>query len=123
MTTVQEHQLAVEQHLRGVRLGITFKEYILQRDVVSRNLLLDLCIQWLQCEGHITQSAEVNGVLEWFQDFHTLHYTFSGEERKEQITKPEIWNEFMTQHTKCFSFQKLAEFLLHGKVLPSENLM
>jgi hypothetical protein len=120
---VQEQQLAIEQHLRGVRLGITFKEYLLQRDVSSRNLLMDLCIQWLQCEVHLTQSTQVNQVLEWFQNFQNLQHQFHGEERKEQITNPELWNELMLHHAQCYSFQKLIEYLLHGKVLSSENLM
>jgi hypothetical protein len=121
--TAQEAQIQVEQHLRGARLGVELKEYLLNRDVHSRIILVKLCVDWLMYEHHLTQKDDVGALLNWFTNLYSRTQNMNDEMRKLLLTQPEFWQDLMMTHTKCYSFQKLVEFLLHGKVLPSENLM
>ena len=63
-----EQQNRLELNLRGIRLAIQFKVFLLGLDLQSRRHVLDYCKQWFDLEKNkLTEGTEKNNKLFlWF---------------------------------------------------------
>ena len=70
-----EQQKGLELNLRGIRLAIQFKGFLLGLDLQSRRHILDYCKRWFDLEmNRPTEDTERNNRLFiWFQSAHNIH--------------------------------------------------
>jgi len=71
---------------RAIAHAIKFKEYLLLRDVSSRRIIIDHCIEKLQDSPH--------AVL-WFQNLRNINDQLDAKDRKEQIKADACWDELI----------------------------
>ena len=118
-----EEQKTLELNLRGIRLAIQFKGFLLGLDLQSRRHILDYCRRWFDLEKNKpTEGSEKNNRLfRWFQDAHNIYMNDDDHSKKQQITSSYIWDDLYINLSTSFSFQKLVSFFMNGS-LPQENL-
>ena len=116
-------QAALELNLRGIRLAIQFKTFLLGLDLQSRHHVLDYCKQWFDLEKNKpTEGVEINNRLyTWFQHAYSIYMNDDEHSKKTQITSSYIWDDLYINLSKSASFQKLVAFFMNG-TLPQENL-
>ena len=119
MASVQQAEL--ESELRGIKLSIEFKEFLLNKDIHSRYIILDKCTEWFRLEYISSQNQSVQACYIWFQNAKLFHQNADSETRKEVLKSSILWDELHHTHSKCLAFQKLINFILHG-VSPSDDL-
>ena len=114
-----DKQLELQQKLIGIRLSIQFKEYLIERDPVSRRIILDYCRQWfleeitLPCEAVLSHQC-----LQWFNELYAIN-SHSPEKLNDEYDP--IWSVLHINLSGCFAFQKLISFFLNG-ITPSTEL-
>lgn len=79
------------ERIREIASGIKFKEYLLNRDVPSRLIIIDHCI------GLIDPSSPI---ATWFQNFRAINLQPDAKDRKEQIKADAYWNDLILEYTK-----------------------
>jgi hypothetical protein len=118
-----EQQKELELNLRGIRLAIQFKEFLLSLDLQSRRHVLDYCKQWFDLEKNKpTEGVEKNNRLfQWFQSAHNIYMNDDEHSKKQQITSSYIWDDLYINLSNSLSFQKLVALFMNGS-LPQDNL-
>jgi hypothetical protein len=118
-----EGQKLLELNLRGIRLSIQFKGFLLGLDLQSRRHVLDYCKRWFELEQNKpTEGVETNRRLfMWFQDAHNIYMNDDEQSKKQQITSSHIWDNLYINLSSSLSFQKLVAFFMNGS-LPQEDL-
>ena len=118
-----EQQKELERNLRGIRLAIQFKGFLLGLDLQSRRHILNYCKQWFDLEKNKpTEGVEINNRLfRWFQNAHNIYMNDDDQSKKQQITSSYIWDDLYINLSTSFSFQKLVSFFMNGS-LPQDNL-
>jgi hypothetical protein len=121
MEQLLQQQTEVELSLRGIRLAIQFKTFLLSLDLQSRRFILDYCKKWFEIELRKENSELNNRIFSWFQNAHNIYLNDDEHSKKSQITSSYIWDDLYANLSKSLSFQKLVGFFLNGQ-LPHENL-
>jgi hypothetical protein len=103
-----EEQAEIELSLRGIRLAIQFKTFILSIDLQSRSLVLDYCMRWFELEMEKEKSDENNRLFMWFKSAHDIY------QNDAEISKKTLGNL-----SKSISFQKLVGFIMNGTLSQS----
>jgi hypothetical protein len=118
-----EQQKELERNLRGIRLAIQFKGFLLSLDLQSRCHILDYCRRWFDLEKNKpTEGVEINNRLfQWFQNAHNIYMNDDDQSKKQQITSSYIWDDLYINLSTSFSFQKLVSFFMNDS-LPQDNL-
>lgn len=118
-----EQQKLLELKLRGIRLAIQFKAFLLSLDLQSRMHILDHCKQWFDLERNKpTEGIELNSRLFlWFQHAYSIYMNDDEQSKKTQITSSDIWDDLYINLSGSLSFQKLVAFFMNG-TLPLEDL-
>ena len=98
-----EEQAEIQLSLRGIRIAIQFKTFLLSIDLQSRCLVLDYCMRWFELEMLKDKSDENNRLFMWFQSAHDIY------QNDTEITKKTLGNL-----SKSVSFQKLVGFIMNG---------
>ncbi len=121
MEAAIQQQNELELTLRGIRLGIQFKSFLLSLDLQSRQSVLYYCKTWFELE-RVKEPSNINDKLyNWFQNAHNIYQNDDEQSKKIQITNFYIWDDLYGNLSKSLSFQKLVGFFLNGQ-LPQENL-
>ncbi len=121
MEAVIQQQNELEQTLRGIRLAIQFKSFLLSLDLQSRQSALYNCKRWFELE-RVKEPSELNDKLYiWFQNAHSIYQNDDEQSKKAQITNFHIWDDLYGNLSKSLSFQKIVGFFMNGQ-LPQENL-
>jgi hypothetical protein len=118
--SASDQQADLEVTLRGIRLAIQFKNFILSLDLQSRRFVLDYCRRWFELEIQKEKSDENNRLFVWFQSAHNI-YKNDNELQKIHITDSHIWDDLYGNLSKSISFQKLVGFFMNG-FLPQSDL-
>ena len=121
MEAIINQQNELEITLRGIRLAIQFKSFLLNLDLQSRHFILDYCKRWFELECMKEPSDINNRLFSWFQNAHNIYLNDDEQSKKAQITKSHIWDDLYANLSKSLSFQKLIGFFMNGQ-LPQENL-
>lgn len=114
-------QAELELTLRGIRLAIQFKNFILSLDLQSRRFVLDYCKRWFEVEIQKEKSDENNRLFMQFQSAHNIYQNDDETSKKTQITNAHIWDDLYGNLSKSISFQKLVGFFMNGD-LPQNDL-
>lgn len=93
--------------IRRIATAIKFKEYLLNRDVQSRRIVIDYCIEKL---GLTTP------IRNWFQNLRMINDQIDAKDRKEQIKADAFWDSFILEHSKHESFRVYMELFLKSPV-------
>jgi hypothetical protein len=119
--TIRQNE--IEINLRGIRLAIQFKHFLLGLDLQSRRHVLDYCKQWFDLEKNKpTEGVEKNvRLFMWFQHAHSIYMNDDEQSQKLQITSSHIWDDLYVNLSGSFSFQKLVAFFMNGS-LPMDDL-
>lgn len=120
MDTIINQQNELELTLRGIRLAIQFKSFLLSLDLQSRRFILDYCKRWFQLECQKEPYEVNNNLFNWFQHAHNIYLNDDEQSKKAQITSSYIWDDLYANLSKSISFQKLVGFFMNGQ-LPQEN--
>jgi hypothetical protein len=120
---ISEQQKGLELNLRGIRLAIQFKSFLLGLDLQSRRHILDYCKRWFDLEKNKpTEGSEKNNRLFlWFQHANSIYMNDDEQSKKDQITASDIWDDLYINLSNSLSFQKLVGFFMNGP-LPQEDL-
>jgi hypothetical protein len=118
-----DQQKVLELNLRGIRLAIQFKNFLLGLDLQSRRHILDYCKRWFDLEKNKpTEGSEKNNRLFlWFQHANSIYMNDDEQSKKDQITASDIWDDLYINLSNSLSFQKLVGFFMNGP-LPQEDL-
>jgi hypothetical protein len=116
-------QLIIEQNLRGIRLAIQFKTFLLSLDLQSRRHILDYCRRWFDLEKNkSTEGIEINNRLYiWFYNAHQIYMNDDEQSKKKQITSSHIWDDLYINLSSSISFKKLVGLFMNG-MLPQDDL-
>jgi hypothetical protein len=122
-STIELQQNELEINLRGIRLAIQFKHFLLGLDLQSRRHILDYCKRWFELERiKKTENIELNNSLfMWFQHAYSIYMNDDEASRKRQITDSYIWDDLYVNLSRCLSFHKLVAFFMNGD-LPQSDL-
>jgi hypothetical protein len=116
-----DQQKQLEIVIRGINLTIRFKEFLLTKDVHSRSIILNKCIEWFSYElSHSPNESSAN-CYAWFQNARNVNDEFSNEMRKETFKSHNIWGELHYNLSGNLLLQKLISFFLVD-IAPSEDL-
>jgi hypothetical protein len=119
---IERQQGEIELALRGIRLAIQFKTFLLTLDLQSRRNVLDYCKRWFEFEQQKEEQKEINSRLFlWFQFAYGIYMNDDNESKKQQITSEHIWDDLYINLSKSLGFQKLVNFFLNG-TLPQSDL-
>ena len=91
------------ERILGISRAIKFKEYLLLRDVSSRRIIIDTCIQMLP------QSPKV--VL-WLKNLRAINDQLDSKERREQIKSEAYWDDLILEHSKDPRFNSVMGWFL-----------
>ena len=116
-----DQQVELELTLRGIRLAIQFKNFILSLDLQSRRFVLDYCKRWFELEIQKEKSDNNTRLFMWFQSAHNIYQNDDETSKKTQITNTYIWDDLYGNLSKSLSFQKLVGFFMNGD-LPQNDL-
>ena len=119
MIIAQQNEL--ELTLRGIRLAIQFKTFLLGLDLQSRRFILHYCKRWFQLESQKEPNPQTTALFTWFQNAHNIYLNDDEQSKKAQITSSHIWDDLYGNLSKSLSFQKIVGFFMNGQ-LPQENL-
>jgi hypothetical protein len=89
--------------IEAVALTIRFKEYLLNRDVASRRVILNTCI--MTVEGW--ENEKRAQILVWLQNLLAINDIMSSKERKEQVRYDACWDELHYDLVKSDGFMTL----------------
>ena len=112
MASKQQEEL--ESTLKGIKLSIEFKEFLLSKDINSRRIILNKCKEWFQLEYSRTLDESVIKCFLWFQEIEAINQICTGEMRKDLIVASELWDRLHLELPKCSAFQKIINMFLHG---------
>ena len=94
-----------------VNLSIRFKEYLLNRDVSSRRVILETAIRYVQKSDDTMKSQ----VLMWLRNLDEINTELNTEKRKEQIKFDVCWDELHTELNKSSSlYTVMYSFVSQG---------
>ncbi len=79
----------MDTNIGKLALTIRFKEYLLNRDVASRRVILAACIEFMQN----TSDEKKPQVLAWLQNLVAIMSATDTEERKQRIRFDACWDE------------------------------
>ena len=91
------------QRIQNITLAIKFKEYLLNRDVSSRRIVIEECIRQLD------QSPKV--VL-WLKNLRAINDQLDSKERREQIKTDAFWDDLILVHSKDPRFNSVMGWFL-----------
>lgn len=117
----QKQQEHLEIVLRGIHLGIQFKNFILSLDIQSRRFVLDYCKRWFEIECKKDNNDINNKLFNWFQNTYNIYLNDDEHSKKTQITNSYIWDDLYGNMSSSLSFQKLVGFFMNGS-LPHSDL-
>jgi hypothetical protein len=81
---------------RQIARAIEFKEYLLNRDVASRKVLIDFFIDWLLPRG------DMPAVLTWFQNLRAINGVL-------HATHPDAyWDDLLLCHSRQSAFLEMV---------------
>lgn len=93
--------------IRRIAVAIKFKEYLLNRDVSSRRIVIDYCIEKL---------GLLNGIRNWFLNLRAINDQIDAKDRKEQIRMDAFWDDLILVHSKDGSFRVYMELFVKTPV-------
>ena len=91
------------ERIQAIAVAIKFKEYLLLRDVSSRRIIIDKCIDTLP------QSPKV--VL-WLKNFRAITDQLDSKERREQIKSEAYWDDLILEHSKDPRFNMIMKLFM-----------
>lgn len=118
---IQTQQQELEITLRGIRLAIQFKNFLLTLDIQSRRFILDYCKRWFELEYKKDHNVINNKLFNWFQNAYNIYLNDDEQSKKTQITNTFIWDDLYGNMSHALSFQKLVGFFMNGQ-LPQSDL-
>lgn len=89
--------------IRRIATAIKFKEYVLSRDVSSRRIVIDFCIEKLGLSTPIRN---------WFMNLRGINDQIDAKDRKEQIRTDAFWDSLILEHSKDGSFRVYMELFV-----------
>jgi hypothetical protein len=87
---------------RQIARAIEFKEYLLNRDVGSRRVVIDFFIDWL------LPRSDMCNVLAWFQNLRAINDQLDASQRKDQIKADACWDDLLLNHSKESAFLEMV---------------
>jgi hypothetical protein len=87
---------------RQIARAIEFKEYLLNRDVGSRRIVLDFFIDWLLPRN------DMPNVLAWFQNLRSINNDMCPADRKTAIRADAYWDDLLLNHSKESAFMEMV---------------
>ena len=87
---------------RQIARAIEFKEYLLNRDVASRKVVLDFFIDWL------LPRTDMPEVLLWFQNLRSINDQLCAADRKTGIRADAYWDDLLLSHSKQSAFMEMV---------------
>ena len=87
---------------RQIARAIEFKEYLLNRDVSSRKVLIDFFIDWLVPRG------DMPAVLTWFQNLRAINNDMCSADRKAAIRMDAYWDDLLLIHSRQSAFMEMV---------------
>jgi hypothetical protein len=87
---------------RQIARAIEFKEYLLNRDVPSRRVVITFLIDWL------TPRSDMSGVLVWLQNLQAINNSPDAKDRKEQIRADACWDDLLLVHSGQSAFMEMV---------------
>ena len=91
-----------ELALARVPKSVQFKEYLLNRDVSSRRVILETCIRFMK--RTTDDDRKKAQAIAWLQNLLDINVIMSSEERKNQIRFDACWDELHTDLVGCEKF-------------------
>jgi hypothetical protein len=91
--------------IKSVGRAIKFKEYILNRDVSSRRIIIEECIRNLE-QSHSPK------VVAWLINLRSINDQLEPKDRKEQIKVDAYWEEMILEHSKDPRFNTIMELFM-----------
>jgi hypothetical protein len=85
--------MSMDTTIQRVSKSIQFKEYLLNRDIPSRRMILETCIHFME---NVSDSKKAQ-VLAWLQNLLAISTIMSSEERKNQVRFDACWDELHTE--------------------------
>ena len=89
--------------IKSVGRAIKFKEYLLNRDVSSRRIIIEECIRNLE------QSPKI---VAWLNNLRNINDELDPKDRKEQIKVDAYWEEMILEHSKDPRFNTIMELFM-----------
>ncbi len=89
--------------IKSVGRAIKFKEYLLNRDVSSRRIIIEECIRNLE------QSPKI---VAWLINLRNINDELVPKDRKEQIKVDAYWEEMILEHSKDPRFNTIMELFM-----------
>ena len=87
---------------RQIARAIEFKEYLLNRDVASRKIVIDFFIDWLVLRG------DMPAILTWFQNLRSINNDMCPADRKASIRADAYWDDLILTHAKDSAFMEMV---------------
>ena len=88
------------ERIRAIAQAIKFKEYLLNRDVSSRRIIIEECIR------NLDQSPKI---VAWLNNLRSINDQLEPKDRKEQIKVDAYWEEMILEHSKDPRFNTIME--------------
>jgi len=98
----------LDPHLANVAMTVRFKEYLLNRDIASRNTILLACIDYM--ETALDNNIKTQGI-EWLRNLALITATVDTDERKQRIRFDACWDELHHGLSKSTSFMRMVRSL------------
>ncbi len=91
------------ERFQSIARAIKFKEYLLNRDVSSRRIIIDQCIRGLD------QSPKI---VMWFDNLRIINDQLDNKDRKEQIKADACWDDLILEHSKDPRFNSIMTWIM-----------
>ena len=88
---------------RRIAIAIKFKEYLLNRDVSSRRILIDWFIEKLGLSAPIRT---------WFMNLRAINDQIDAKDREEEIRTDAFWGSLILEHSRDAMFQHYMELFV-----------
>ncbi len=79
------------ERTHSVARAIKFKEYLLLRDVSSRRIIIEHCIEMMK---------DCPAAVAWLKNLRSINDQIDSKERKEQIKTDAFWDDLILVHSK-----------------------
>jgi len=89
--------------IKSISNAIKFKEYLLNRDVSSRRIIIDHCISLT--ENH-------PAIVGWFHNLRAINDQLDSKDRKEQIKADACWDELILTLTSNDNFNAIMSWFI-----------
>jgi hypothetical protein len=94
------------ERIQCVARAIKFKEYLLNRDVSSRRIVIEHCI---------IAFDESSKIVAWLKNLRSINDQLDSKDRKEQIKVDAYWDDLILEHSKDRVFNTvMALFISSG---------